>query len=74
MDGVYHREVGAVGETRDLLVVHIIGESASALVHTGQAVPAFGGKIDYFINNAFNYPTLAECYTNAALDGMNRLA
>jgi NAD(P) transhydrogenase len=60
-------------ETRELLGVHIIGENASELVHIGQAVLAFGGKIDYFINNVFNYPTLAECYKTAAFDGINRL-
>ncbi len=60
-------------ETRDLLGVHIIGEGASELVHIGQAVLAFQGKIDYFINTVFNYPTLAECYKTAAFDGINRL-
>jgi len=60
-------------ETGELLGVHIIGESASELIHIGQAVMAFGGKIDYFVNNVFNYPTLAECYKNAAFDGVNRL-
>jgi NAD(P) transhydrogenase len=60
-------------ETRELLGVHIIGESASELIHIGQAVLTYGGKIDYFINNVFNYPTLAECYKTAALDGSNRL-
>jgi len=42
-------------------------------VHIGQAVLTFGGKIDYFIHNVFNYPTLAEGYKNAAFDGVNRL-
>jgi NAD(P) transhydrogenase len=60
-------------ETRELLGVHIIGEGASELVHIGQAVLSFGGKIDYFIDTVFNYPTLAECYKVAALDGINRL-
>ncbi len=60
-------------ETRDLLGVHIIGEGASELIHIGQAVLAFKGKIDYFINTVFNYPTLAECYKTAAFDGINRL-
>jgi NAD(P) transhydrogenase len=64
---LFHRE------TRDLLGVHIIGESASELVHIGQAVMSFGGKINYFVNTVFNYPTLAECYKNAAFDGVNRL-
>jgi NAD(P) transhydrogenase len=60
-------------ETHELLGVHIIGEGASELVHIGQAVMAFKGKIEYFINNVFNYPTLAECYKTAAFDGINRL-
>ncbi len=60
-------------ETHELLGVHIIGEGASELVHIGQAVMAFGGTIDYFVNTVFNYPTLAECYKTAALDGANRL-
>ncbi len=59
--------------TRELLGVHIIGEGASELVHIGQAVLAYQGKVDYFINTVFNYPTLAECYKTAAFDGINRL-
>ena len=59
--------------TRELLGVHIIGEGASELIHIGQAVLAFGGSVDYFINTVFNYPTLAECYKTAAFDGVNRL-
>jgi NAD(P) transhydrogenase len=61
-------------DSRELLGVHIIGESASELAHIGQAVLSYGGKIDYFIHNVFNYPTLAEGYKNAAFDGINRLA
>lgn len=61
-------------ETHELLGVHIIGEGASDLVHIGQAVLAFKGKVDYFVDAVFNYPTLAECYKTAALDGINRLA
>ncbi|MFN7924467.1 MAG: Si-specific NAD(P)(+) transhydrogenase [Bryobacteraceae bacterium] len=60
-------------ETRELLGVHIIGEEASELVHIGQAVMAFHGEADYFVNAVFNYPTLAECYKVAAFDGINRL-
>jgi NAD(P) transhydrogenase len=60
-------------ETHELLGVHIIGEGASELVHIGQAVMAFKGKVEFFINNVFNYPTLAECYKTAAFDGINRL-
>lgn len=60
-------------ETRQLLGVHIMGEGASELVHIGQAVLSYNGTIDYFVNTVFNYPTLAECYKIAALDGLNRL-
>ena len=60
-------------ETRELLGVHIIGTGASELIHIGQAVLAFGGKVDYFVNTVFNYPTLAECYKTAAFDGLNWL-
>src|SRR5205807_199170 len=60
-------------DTHELLGVHIIGDGASELVHVGQAVLAFGGKIEYFVNTVFNYPTLAECYKTAAFDGVNRL-
>lgn len=58
---------------RKLLGVHVIGEGATELIHIGQAVMAHGGKIDYFVDNVFNYPTLAECYMVAALAGLNRL-
>ena len=60
-------------QTRQLLSVHAIGEGATELIHIGQAVMAHGGKIDYFVDNVFNYPTLAECYMVAALAGLNRL-
>jgi NAD(P) transhydrogenase len=60
-------------ETRELLGIHIIGEGAAELIHIGQAVLSFGGKIDYFVDTVFNYPTLAECYKVAAFDGINRL-
>ena len=59
--------------TRRLLGVHIIGEGATELIHIGQAVIELGGGIDYFIDNSFNYPTLAEAYKIAALDAWNRL-
>ena len=60
-------------ESRRLLGVHIIGAEAAELVHIGQAVLSLGGRIDYFIDTVFNYPTLAECYKTAAFDGINRL-
>lgn len=58
--------------TRELLGVHVIGEGATELVHIGQAVMAHGGKLDYFIDTVFNYPTLAECYKVAALAALNK--
>jgi NAD(P) transhydrogenase len=60
-------------KTRRLLGVHIIGEGATELIHIGQAVLNLKGTIDYFIDNTFNYPTLAEAYKIAALDAWNRL-
>jgi NAD(P) transhydrogenase len=60
-------------DTHKLLAVHIIGSGASELIHIGQAVLAFGGTVDYFVETVFNYPTLAECYKTAAFDGINRL-
>jgi NAD(P) transhydrogenase len=60
-------------ESRNLLGVHAIGQGATELIHIGQAVMAFEGKIDYFIENTFNYPTLAECYRVAALNGYNKV-
>jgi NAD(P) transhydrogenase len=65
---VFHRE------SHELLGVHIVGDGACELVHIGQAVLSMKGTIDYFVNTVFNYPTLAECYKNAALDGINRLS
>lgn len=60
-------------KTRRLLGVHIVGEGATELVHIGQAVMNLNGTLDYFVENTFNYPTLAEAYKIAALDAWNRL-
>jgi len=60
-------------KTLKLLGVHVIGESAAEIVHIGQAVLAFGGTIEYFRDTVFNYPTFAEAYKVAGLDGLNRL-
>jgi NAD(P) transhydrogenase len=60
-------------ETRRILGVWCIGTQATELVHIGQAVMALGGTLEYFIDSVFNYPTLAECYKVAALDGYNKL-
>ncbi|MBC8130395.1 MAG: Si-specific NAD(P)(+) transhydrogenase [Rhizobiaceae bacterium] len=59
-------------KTRRLLGVHIVGEGATELVHIGQAVLNLKGTIDYFMENTFNYPTLAEAYKIASLDAWNR--
>ncbi len=64
---LFHRQ------TYELLGVHIIGEGATELIHIGQAIMAHRDRIHYFIDTVFNYPTLAECYKVAALDGINRL-
>jgi len=64
---LFHRE------TLELLGVHIFGENAAELLHIGQAVFKLKGKITYFIDTVFNYPTLAECYKTAAFNGLNRL-
>jgi NAD(P) transhydrogenase len=57
-----------------LLGVHILGEGATELIHIGQAVLNFGGTLEYFIEKAFNYPTLAEAYKIAALDAFNKMS
>lgn len=64
---IFHRE------THRLLGVHIIGPGATELIHIGQSVLTYGGMVEYFVHNVFNYPTMAECYRTAALDGLNRL-
>jgi NAD(P) transhydrogenase len=56
-----------------LFGVHIIGDRAAEIVHIGQAVLTMGGTIEYFRDTVFNYPTLAEAYKVAALDGLNKL-
>ena len=68
---LFHRE------TLALLGIHCFGDRASEIVHIGQAVMARadgGNSIRYFVNTTFNYPTMAEAYRVAALNGINRLA
>lgn len=60
-------------ETHAILGVHAIGTHATELIHIGQAVMAFKGTVDYFVNTVFNYPTLAECYKVAAFNGLNKI-
>jgi NAD(P) transhydrogenase len=61
-------------DNRKILGVHILGEQATELIHIGQAVLTLGGTLDYFLENVFNYPTLAEAYKVAALDAWNRIS
>ena len=56
-----------------LLGVHIIGDQACELIHVGQAVMSYNGTIRYFLDNTFNFPTLAEAYRIAALDGLKKI-
>lgn len=66
---LFHRE------TLQVLGVHCFGVNASEIVHIGQAVmsnPAIN-SLEYFIQTTFNYPTMAEAYRVAALNGYNRL-
>jgi NAD(P) transhydrogenase len=60
-------------DTLKLLGVHIIGDRAAEIVHIGQVVLTMGATIEYFRDTVFNYPTLAEAYKVAALDGLNKL-
>lgn len=60
-------------QEQKLLGVHIIGEGATELIHIGQAALVLNGGLNYFLENVFNYPTLAEAYKIAALDAWNRL-
>ena len=59
---------------RQLLGVHIIGESATELIHLGMMVLETGGSLDLFIDFVFNFPTLSETYKYAAYDGLGNLA
>ena len=60
-------------ESLKLLGVHIIGDRAAEIIHIGQAVLTMGATIEYFRDTVFNYPTLAEAYKVAALDGLNKI-
>lgn len=67
---LFHRE------TKQLLGIHCFGERSSEIVHIGQAIMEQKGEannIEYFINTTFNYPTMAEAYRVAAMNGLNRL-
>ena len=59
-----------------MLGIHCFGERASEIVHIGQAImqqTGEGNTIDYFVNTTFNYPTMAEAYRVAAINGLNRI-
>lgn len=60
-------------ETLEILGVHIIGRSATEVVHIGQMAISLGAHLDYFIDHVFNYPTYAEGYRIAALNGINKI-
>ncbi|MDB9758799.1 NAD(P)(+) transhydrogenase, partial [Gammaproteobacteria bacterium] len=63
-------------DTLELLGIHCFGDQASEIVHIGQAImrqPAPANSMKYFIDTTFNYPTMAEAYRTAALDGLNRV-
>lgn len=63
-------------DTYELLGVHCFGSEATEIIHIGQAIlkqPGQGNDIRYFVNTTFNYPTMAEAYRIAALNGLNRL-
>lgn len=60
-------------ETLELLGIHIIGRNATEVIHIGQVAKSFNAKIDFFIDHIFNYPTYAEGYRVAALNGFNKV-
>ena len=60
-------------DTLEILGVQVIGRGATELVHIGQVAMTYRAKIDSFIDQVFNYPTYAECYRVAALNGYNKL-
>ncbi|KYN84741.1 pyridine nucleotide transhydrogenase [Vibrio cidicii] len=67
---LFHRE------TKEILGIHCFGERAAEIIHIGQAIMEQKGAantIEYFVNTTFNYPTMAEAYRVAALNGLNRL-
>ena len=67
---LFHRD------TTELLGIHCFGANASEIIHIGQAImsqPEGGNSLHYFVNSTFNYPTMAEAYRVAALNGLNRL-
>ncbi len=67
---LFHRQ------TLRILGIHCFGDQAAEIIHIGQAIMAQKGEantVKYFANTTFNYPTMAEAYRVAALNGLNRL-
>ncbi len=67
---LFHRE------TLEILGIHCFGENASEIIHIGQAIMRQKGEANslrYFAETTFNYPTMAEAYRVAALNGLNRV-
>ncbi len=64
---LFHRE------TLEILGIHCYGNHASEIIHIGQAVMKCNNTLEYFVNTTFNYPTMAEAYRVAALNGLNRV-
>lgn len=60
-------------ETLEILGVHVIGRNASEVIHIGQMAITMRAHLDYFIDHIFNYPTFAEGYRIAALNGINKI-
>lgn len=63
-------------DTLEILGIHCFGAEAAEIIHIGQAIMNQKGEansIAYFVNTTFNYPTMAEAYRTAALDGLNRV-
>jgi|AP95_1055475.scaffolds.fasta_scaffold23595_2 NAD(P) transhydrogenase len=60
-------------ETLEVLAVHIIGTGATELIALGQMAIALRARVDYFVDNIFNYPTFAEGFRIAALNGLNKV-
>lgn len=60
-------------KTLEILGVHILGRNATEVIHIGQVAMSFNAKLDYFVDQVFNYPTFAEGYRIAALNGLNKI-
>ncbi len=67
---LFHRE------TLEILGIHCFGSQAAEIIHIGQAIMSqrgSGNNLNYFVDTTFNYPTMAEAYRVAALNGLNRV-